>query len=91
MAERPRVVHLTTVHHPLDPRIFYKQVQSLRRAGFDVHLVAQHARSETVDGVPITALSRTSGRYRRLLRLREGVSQPPSPSRPISTTSTTPN
>ena len=71
MAERPRVVHLTTVHHPLDPRIFYKQVQSLRRAGFDVHLVAQHARSEVVDGVPITALSRTSGRYRRLLLLRE--------------------
>ena len=71
MAPRPRVVHLTTVHHPLDPRIFYKQVQSLRRAGFDVHLVAQRDRSDVVDGVPVTALPPTSGRYRRLPLLRE--------------------
>lgn len=62
----PRVVHLTTVHALRDPRIFEKQVQSLREAGFDVCLVARHDRSEVVDGVPVTALPLVQGRYRRL-------------------------
>ena len=70
-SDKPRVAHVTTVHHPFDPRIFHKEVQSLRQAGFEVHLIAQHPRSEVVDGVPITALSQASGRSRRLLLLRE--------------------
>ena len=67
----PRVVHLTTVHHLLDPRIFHKEVASLRDAGFDVRLVAQHNRSDVVEGIPVTALTPTRGRYRRLPLLRE--------------------
>lgn len=35
-----RVVHLTTVHHPYDPRIYYKECLSLRHAGFEVTLIA---------------------------------------------------
>ena len=36
-----RVVHITTVHRPRDPRIYYKEVATLASAGYDVHLIAQ--------------------------------------------------
>lgn len=61
-----RTVHLTTVHHPFDPRIFHKQLKTLRAAGYDAHLIAPHPESETVDGIPITALPSVTGRYRRM-------------------------
>jgi len=51
-----RVAHLTTVHRPFDPRIFHKQLGTLRRAGFDAHLVAPHDRAERRDGVSIHPL-----------------------------------
>lgn len=38
-----RVVHMTTVHHPYDPRIYHKQCKSLKKAGYDVTLIAQAA------------------------------------------------
>ena len=62
---RPRVVHLTTVHHALDPRIFWKECVSLQQGGYDVALVAQHAQRETRTGVDIVPLPMARGRYRR--------------------------
>ncbi|WP_263809172.1 glycosyltransferase [Salinibacter sp.] len=61
-----RVAHLTTVHHPFDPRIFHKQLASLRDAGFDAHLVAPHERTERVRGIPIHGLPRPQNRAHRL-------------------------
>src|SRR5690625_890633 len=43
MKDKKKVVHFTTVHHPLDPRIYYKQCLSLKNAGFDVTLIAPDA------------------------------------------------
>ncbi len=68
---RPRVVHLTTVHHSSDPRIFWKEAVSLRGAEYDVYLVAQHTHAETVEGVQIVPLRPIEGRYRRIVLQRE--------------------
>ncbi|MFB6271837.1 MAG: glycosyltransferase [Salinibacter sp.] len=61
-----RVVHVTTVHHPADPRIFHKQLASLRDAGFDAHLIAPHECDEQVQGISIHALPRPDTRGHRL-------------------------
>ena len=63
---RRRVVHMTTVHHPSDPRIFHKQLASLRDAGFDAHLIAPHEHDEQVQGISIHALPRPETRWHRL-------------------------
>jgi len=54
--EQRRIVHVTTVHRPFDPRIFHKQLGTLQNAGFDTHLVAPHDRAERRDGVSIHPL-----------------------------------
>jgi len=64
---RARVVHLTTVHEPFDPRIFHKQLRSLHDAGFDTHLLAPHDDSERAHGVAIHALPRPRHRAHRLV------------------------
>jgi len=49
MKKRVKVVHLTTVHHPYDPRIYYKQCMSLHESDrYDVTLIAQ-APKEGID------------------------------------------
>ena len=40
MTRPVKVVQMTTVHHPEDPRIYYKQCCSLAEAGFDVSYIA---------------------------------------------------
>ncbi len=61
-----RVVHVTTVHQPFDPRIFYKQLASLRDAGFDAHLIAPYEQDEQAHGISIHALPRPETRWHRL-------------------------
>ncbi|MDE5415811.1 glycosyltransferase [Alkalihalobacterium chitinilyticum] len=57
MPTTKKVVHITTVHHPLDPRIYYKQCQSLQQAGYDVTLIApdgdQVIQNSNIQVVPI--------------------------------------
>lgn len=62
----PHVAHLTTVHHPQDPRIFHRQCKTLRDAGYDVHLVAQRSASAVVEGIHVHALPEVKGRAARL-------------------------
>jgi glycosyltransferase involved in cell wall biosynthesis len=70
-----RVAHLTTVHHALDPRIFHKQLKTLFEAGYDVHLVAPRQQSAIIDEIPVHALPRGQGRYRRALLQRHAFHQ----------------
>src|SRR5690625_1272294 len=65
-----RVAHLTTVHHPYDPRIYYKQCLSLHYAGYDVTLIAQRAEhqkddeSKPIKHIPIKTYS---SRWKRMI------------------------
>jgi glycosyltransferase involved in cell wall biosynthesis len=65
----PEVCILTTVHSPFDVRIFYKEAKTLVDAGFNVSLIAQHDKNETIDRVRILALPKTESRIRRMFRL----------------------
>lgn len=62
-----KVCILTSVHLPFDHRIFHKQAKSLLKAGYDVTLIAQHDKDETVDGVRIVALPKPKNRLGRML------------------------
>jgi glycosyltransferase involved in cell wall biosynthesis len=62
-----RVCHVTSLHPPLDVRIFHKECRTLAQAGHDVTLLAQADWEEkVVDGVRIIGLPRISSRYQRL-------------------------
>jgi len=60
---------LTTVHSPFDTRIFHKQARTLVRAGYDVTLLAEHMRTETIDGIRIIALPVPRNRLVRMFGL----------------------
>lgn len=49
MESSNRVVHITTVHHPYDPRIYYKQCMSLHNAGYEVILIAQQPDESSIE------------------------------------------
>jgi glycosyltransferase involved in cell wall biosynthesis len=68
-----RVVHLSTLHQPLDTRIFHKECRTLAAAGHEVHFLVADAPEEPLDGVrfhrvqtPKTGF-RPGRIYRRLL------------------------
>lgn len=65
----PCSVHITTVHPPFDVRVFHKEAKTLVNARFDVTLVAQHDKCETVDGIKIIALPKVKNRIHRMLSL----------------------
>ncbi|HLS22918.1 MAG TPA: glycosyltransferase [Pseudogracilibacillus sp.] len=69
MKKKPKVVHLTTVHNPHDPRIYYKQCLSLAKANFDTYLIAQPASPPLADedGVTHIQLKKYSSRVKRML------------------------
>lgn len=68
MTTQKRVVHITTVHHPTDPRIFHKQCKSLAKAGFDVYYIAKDdpaiKEQELIHHIPI---KKYRNRFSRML------------------------
>lgn len=74
-----KVCILTSVHQATDVRIFHKQAKSLAKAGYDVVLIGQHDKDETIDDVKIIALSKPKSRLMRFLStlrvLRLGLRQ----------------
>lgn len=74
MSESKRVVHLTTVHHPFDTRIYHKECVSLKQAGYHVSLIVameqealNNYAKKTSDGITIIATRKRSNRIERML------------------------
>lgn len=68
MSHTKKVVHISTVHHPLDPRIYFKQCQSLQEAGYDVTLIAPEAEQLITDSrVKTISINKPKSRIRRML------------------------
>jgi glycosyltransferase involved in cell wall biosynthesis len=65
-ARGSRVAHLTSEHSAMDSRILYKECCSLRRAGYQVTLVAPHTSDTEVDGVSIRAIRPPPSRWSRI-------------------------
>lgn len=72
MKKRKKVVHLSTVHHPFDTRIFHKECVALAEAGYDVVLLvtgedAQKPPVEVVKGVTVKRIKKRNNRINRML------------------------
>jgi len=62
-----RVAHLTTVHDPLDTRIFHKEARSLCEHGYDVTIAGQGTKPPYIrDGVRIVSVRPSSSRAGRM-------------------------
>jgi glycosyltransferase involved in cell wall biosynthesis len=62
-----RICHISTVHSAFDIRIFFKECTTLANNGYDVNLVINHDKEETVNGVHIIPLPRKESRAYRFL------------------------
>jgi glycosyltransferase involved in cell wall biosynthesis len=61
-----KIVHLTSVHHAFDTRIFHKECKTLAAIGYDVTLVALCDQKEFIDGVRLCTVPKPSGRRERI-------------------------
>jgi glycosyltransferase involved in cell wall biosynthesis len=60
------ICHLTSVHPPMDTRIFTKECSSLAGAGYETHLVAPDAPAGVHNGVRFHSITRGRGRLKRM-------------------------
>ena len=60
-----RIVHLSSAHYAIDPRILHKECKSLAKAGHDVTLVARHEKDQVIGGIKIRAVAIPRNRWQR--------------------------
>ena len=63
-----RVVHMTSVHSPLDHRIFSKEGRALARAGFEVTVVGPHPEDTMREHIRIKSVPRLQSRSSRMTK-----------------------
>jgi glycosyltransferase involved in cell wall biosynthesis len=68
LQEHRKVAHLTSVHHPADTRIAYRECYSLARAGYDVVLIAAGEPPALPEGVRYIGVPRPRNRFERMSR-----------------------
>src|SRR5690625_1262354 len=68
MRKSKTVVHMTTVHHPFDTRIFHKECSSLQKAGYDVSLIASMDENDMEKDTEVTMIP-IKKRKNRLARM----------------------
>jgi len=64
-----KICVLTSVHPAFDARIFHKEAKTLVKAGYNVVLIAQHTKEETVDGIRIVPLPKPRSRFERMTKV----------------------
>ncbi len=73
-----KIVHISTVHHAADQRIFFRECVSLKNAGFKVILLVRHEENDIYyEGVRIIRLGapiKNKSRLRILSRIRCAIS-----------------
>ncbi|MFT9850484.1 glycosyltransferase family 4 protein [Aneurinibacillus sp. REN35] len=67
------ICHLTSVHPPMDTRIFTKECSSLAGAGYETHLIAPDAPEGVHNGVRFHAIERGRGRLNRMTKTVRAV------------------
>ncbi|OIJ11706.1 glycosyl transferase [Anaerobacillus alkalilacustris] len=68
MKDSKTVVHISTVHNPEDPRIFHKECQTLKKAGFDVRfIVSTTEETKPNSDVKIIPLKKYKNKLSRML------------------------
>lgn len=68
LAEAKKVCLLSSVRKATEHRMLYKEGGSLRRAGYEVTIVASHPRDQVISGVAIKALPEFHSRFSRMVR-----------------------
>lgn len=58
---------ITTAHPVFDIRIFHKQAKTLVNAGYNVILIANHEKNETVENIKIIVLPKSKNRFNRMI------------------------
>jgi glycosyltransferase involved in cell wall biosynthesis len=66
-----KICHITTVHSLFDTRIFHKEAKTLASFGYDITLIVQHDKKETVEGIKIIPLPKTKNRLKRFFRINQ--------------------
>jgi len=61
-----KVVHMTSVHTPFDPRIFHKECRSLARAGFSVTVIGRDWQEGERDSVKVKSIPGNPSRFGRM-------------------------
>ncbi len=67
-ARPTRVCMLTSVHPPLDTRIFHREAKAARDAGFAVTVIAPGAPASRVEGIRLVSIPSWGGRWARPFR-----------------------
>lgn len=63
-----KICILTSVHSVFDTRIFHKEAKTLASVGYDVTLIAQNDKEDTVDGIKIIPLPKPKNRWERFFK-----------------------
>lgn len=59
---------MSSVHDVFDTRIFHKEAKTLKKAGYDVTLIAQHTKKEVINGIEIIPIDESNNRYKRFIK-----------------------
>ena len=64
-----KVAHISTVHHPFDPRIYYKQCTTLKKNGFDVTLIiTDHVDLKEKNEINIIKIKKNKNKFLRMIK-----------------------